>query len=145
MKSYLCMTGHFFLGEQFKSTVLAFNIFKQRHTSDNISQIIQEQFRKLKIEQKVSTITCDDASNMKRAFDSLSTQRIQCFAHKLHLVICNALGLWAKTPIIEQSTKPTAATAADASDDDDFDGDKVCVLRKLGKHIFTTYLLQDFE
>ena len=35
---------------------------------------------------------------MKASFKSIESRikRLQCLAHKLHLIVCNALGLWIK-------------------------------------------------
>ena len=41
----------------------------------------------------------DGAPNMIASFDFLSRtdiNRIQCMVHKIHLVVCNGLGLWLK-------------------------------------------------
>jgi hypothetical protein len=98
-RSYLCMTGHWFdEGMDMKSRVLVFAPFNDRHTSVNISSELEQQLKRLKIFEKTTTITCDGASNMKACFKKLDPRikRLQCLAHKLHLIICNALGLWLK-------------------------------------------------
>lgn len=98
-KSYLCMTGHWYTGDMIiKSKVLVFTPYSDRHTSKNISSTLEYHLKALKIFDKTTTITCDGASNMKASFKTIDSRikRLQCLAHKLHLIVCNALGLWVK-------------------------------------------------
>lgn len=98
-RSYLCMTGHWYdESMDVKSRVLVFAPFTDRHTSVNISSELEQQLKSLNILDKTTTITCDGASNMKASFKKLDPriERVQCLAHKLHLIICNGLGLWLK-------------------------------------------------
>lgn len=98
-RSYLCMTGHWYdENMDMNSRVLVFTPFIERHTSVNISCELENQLKRLNIFDKTTTITCDGASNMKASFKKLDPKikRLQCLAHKLHLIICNALGLWMK-------------------------------------------------
>ncbi len=98
-RSYLCMTGHWYSDNMIiKSKVLVFTPYFDRHTSKNISSTLEYQLKSLKIFDKTTTITCDGASNMKASFKSIDARikRLQCLAHKLHLIVCNALGLWVK-------------------------------------------------
>ena len=96
-KSYLCMTGHWYNNDMIlKSKVLVFTPYVDRHTSENISSELQQRLTQLKIFEKTTTITCDGASNIKASFKRMDARikRLQCLAHKLHLIVCNALGLW---------------------------------------------------
>lgn len=100
MKSYICITGHWYTNNMdIRSKILVFAPFNERHTADNISSELEQQLKKLNIYHKTTTITCDGASNLKASFKMLDPKikRIQCLAHKLHLIICNALGLWVKS------------------------------------------------
>ena len=40
MRSYLCLTDHYIIGNRLKSTALAFNVCDERHTSENIAKAI---------------------------------------------------------------------------------------------------------
>ena len=104
MRSYLCLTDHYIIGNRLKSTALAFNVCDERHTSENIAKAIEFELKRLEAYEKTSTITCDGTRDMKKASDYLQRRRIQCVAHKLHLVIRNGLCLWAKTPIHKEAT-----------------------------------------
>jgi hypothetical protein len=45
----------------------------------------------------VKAVTCDGASNMKKAFDHVGIiDRLWCLGHRLHLIVTNALGFWLK-------------------------------------------------
>lgn len=96
-RSYLVLTGHY-IDDNFQSnsTVLQFSTFDKRHFSDFIGKEIEKQLVDLGIFDKVTAITCDNASNMLGLFQHLSREikHIPCMAHILHLVICNGLGLW---------------------------------------------------
>jgi hypothetical protein len=98
-RSYLCITGHWFSDDMnIQSKILADVPYQERHTSENIASQLQEHLKRLKIFDKTTTITCDGASNMKASFKRIDPKikRLQCLAHKMHLIICNGLGLWVK-------------------------------------------------
>lgn len=58
---------------------------------------MKSRFIELNIENKIVFITSDGASNIQAAFDVFyEVNRIWCVAHRIHLVICNGLGLWKK-------------------------------------------------
>ncbi|CAF1560112.1 unnamed protein product [Didymodactylos carnosus] len=99
LESFLCITGHF-LDENFKSEsiILSFSSYKHRHVSANIAQSIINRLKELGVYEKLHSITCDGAANMTNACNQISTEipRLWCIAHRLHLVICNALGFWMK-------------------------------------------------
>lgn len=98
-RSYICITGHWFTDEMdLKSKVLIFTPFLDRHTSENISFELDKHLNSLNISDKTTTITCDGASNLKAALNKLDNRikRLHCLAHKIHLIICNGLGLWVK-------------------------------------------------
>ena len=72
--------------------------YHDRDTSDNISSELEHRLKILNIFDTVTTITCDGASKMKAPFKKLDSriERLQCLTHKLHLIICNSLGVWIK-------------------------------------------------
>ncbi|CAF4527645.1 unnamed protein product, partial [Didymodactylos carnosus] len=83
--------------------------------SKTIAETIIEKLKNLGVYEKITSITCDNASNMVKMFDSLrdGVTRLGCIAHKLHLVICNALCLWTKPQ--KQRPQPTKTTTTTAS------------------------------
>ncbi|CAF4738933.1 unnamed protein product, partial [Rotaria sp. Silwood2] len=71
--------------------------YDQRHSAYKIAAEGYNVLRELDIEQKVTSVTCDGANNMQKAFDmSNEVDRFWCVAHRLHLTICNGLALWKK-------------------------------------------------
>ena len=120
LNSYLCLTGHF-INAEFKmvSTILAFTVFHNRHTGDHIAEAIKKELVSLGVYDKVKTITCDGASNVQKSFESLLPKRIQCWAHKLHLTVCNGLCLWVKsTPAPGANSNTTDSTVSDNEDEE---------------------------
>ena len=98
-RSYVCITGHWFSDDmELKSKVLLFTPFTVRHTSENISLELEKHLNSLNIIDKITTITFDGANNLKAAMKKISgrIRRLHCIAHKIHLIICNSLGLWMK-------------------------------------------------
>ncbi|CAM4852090.1 unnamed protein product [Rotaria magnacalcarata] len=80
-----------------KTTILHFQSYDKRHSSSQIASEVYNCLRELGIEQKVTSVTCDGAQNMKNAFDMFDgADRLWCVAHRLHLTICNGLALWKK-------------------------------------------------
>ena len=122
--SYLCLTGHF-VNENYDldSKVLAFAVFEGQHTGERIGYPIEAELNYLQVYEKTTTITCDGESNMCKSFDWLNPKRLQCLAHKLHLVVCNALCLWVKKcskdsdppSVVEQNTPDDPSGSPDES------------------------------
>jgi hypothetical protein len=100
MRCFLVITGHYFAHDGFdlKSTILDFSTFNKQHTSVEISRILKAKLIELDIAHKVIRVTCDGASNMVNAVDSLNldAKRLWCIAHRLHLTVTNAFGFWIK-------------------------------------------------
>jgi hypothetical protein len=70
--------------------------FEDPHLSPIIAQDVEKQLIDLVLYDKLITITCDGAPNMRDMFTFLSRRNIQyinCIAHKLHLIVCNNLDL----------------------------------------------------
>ncbi|CAF1549422.1 unnamed protein product [Adineta ricciae] len=97
-ESFVCITGHYVNNDMnFDSTALHFQSFKERHFAHNIAEEVNSCLREFDIHNKITTVACDGAANMKKAFDSYTNiDRLWCVAHRLHLSVCNGLGLWAK-------------------------------------------------
>ena len=116
-KSFLVLTGHYLTPTfKLKNIILDFSHFDQRYFAENIADEIYSKLDKLGVLDAVTAVTCDGASNMKKAFQNLTdVDRIWCVAHRLHLIVTNALGFWLKTPV----------TGVDDNVDDSFDCDGV--------------------
>ena len=111
--SYMVLTGHY-VDDNFyqKTSVLQFSTFPKRYYSPIIGHEIEKQLNELKIFDKVSSITCDGAPNMIALFNYLTRSdidRIQCIAHKIHLIVCNGLSIWSKRVAIFKEDRTTIA------------------------------------
>ena len=96
-QSFLCITGHWYTDSiDPVSKIIEFSLFENRHTGIEISKAIKEKLVALNIYEKIICITCDGAENMVLACQLLDGNftRIWCYAHRLHLVVINALGFW---------------------------------------------------
>lgn len=116
LNSYLCLTGHFLnTSSKMTSTVLSFTAFSERHTGKQISCTIKKELKRLQVYEKVRTITCDGASNVRKSFETLKPKRVHCIGHKLHLTVCNAFCLWCKEPqMIDSSFSDEANPSGNA-------------------------------
>ncbi|CAF4299284.1 unnamed protein product, partial [Adineta steineri] len=123
--SFLSITGHWFKDPplEFVSTVIDYSCFNERHTATNIAQVLKEKLMNLHIYHKIIAITCDGAPNVVAALNQLDDfiKRIWCCAHRLHIVVINALGFWKhlddKDNTMSSSTNPatTSITSADVT------------------------------
>jgi hypothetical protein len=133
-KSFLVITGHY-VDAKFDqhSKVLSFMTFESRHFSQLIAQEIEKTLIAYDLYDKLVTITCDGASNMREMFNYFSRRNIKyihCIAHKLHLVICNGLNLWV-SPKKKQNTSNIEEAAKGSSDDDDQQEDESSILSQM--------------
>lgn len=142
LHSYICLTGHYITTDfDSVSTVIAFSSFPHRHYATEISATIQEKLKELNIYDKVTTATTDGASNMKKAFETLppDLKRLYCkdtektstrsqvvlsgVAHRLHLSVCNGLGLWIRKRGPPSSSLTTSKTTTDGHNSNESDED----------------------
>ncbi|XP_070835535.1 zinc finger BED domain-containing protein 4-like [Chaetodon trifascialis] len=90
---YQSLTVHF-IDEDFnlKARCLQANYFPDDHTGDNIAAGLREGLASRDLhEEKHVCITTDNASNMVLAAQLNEWMRLQCFGHRLHLAVENAL------------------------------------------------------
>lgn len=137
-KSFFVLTGHF-ISKRFelKRTVLDFSHFPEHHSADEIAHTLRSKLRKLNILDRIVSLTCDGASNLKKALSNVGVDdRVWCLGHRLHLIITNGLGLWltdedrkkrSEKELGKDVTKTTTRTTqdtADSSDEETVDEDK---------------------
>lgn len=92
--SFYALTAHFIDDEiNLKSHLLECSEFPERHTSENISAWVTSVITKFKIQNKISALVTDNASNMKSTAIRLNIPHISCFAHSLNLVFQRAIKL----------------------------------------------------
>ncbi|CAF4641926.1 unnamed protein product, partial [Rotaria sp. Silwood2] len=96
--------------------------FEDRHYSSTIANEIENQLINLNLYDKLVTITCDGAPNMREMLNYFSRQSIKyihCTAHKLHLIICNSLNLWVTTKKKGNTTENEEIIDAGVIEDDE--------------------------
>ncbi|CAF1307026.1 unnamed protein product [Rotaria magnacalcarata] len=133
-KSFLVITGHY-VDNNFNehSKILKFMTFEERHYSIIIAQEIEKQLIHLGLYDKLVTITCDGAYNMRHMFTYFSRRNIkyiQCVAHKFHLVICNSLNLWT-TPKKKRNTTSMEETTEVSTDPEDDENESQATLNQM--------------
>jgi hypothetical protein len=87
---FMGLTCHFFDDKfNYHSIIIAFRRFYNRHTSENLRTMIQNELQKLDVLDKCSGITTDNASDIKCATKELTSNcvRFSCSAHNINLVI----------------------------------------------------------
>ena len=149
LNSYMCLTGHFLNSDsKLSSKVLSFTVFRERHTGDQISNTIKKELKRLQVYEKTHTITCDGASNMRKAFKSLQPKRVYCLGHRLHLTVCNALCLWVKESEQAESSPDDKTNKESVEDVEDLSNDSNASrgeyrkdLLPMKKNILSKYLL----
>ena len=105
---------------QSQSTVLQFSTFDQRHYSHLIGREIEKQLINLNIFHNVTTITSDNAPNMVALFQHLTRPvgHIPCMAHIIHLILCNALGIWVTKKVRKSFEQSNNDNPTDGFDND---------------------------
>ena len=96
LEYFLAITGHFFdKNYEYKEVMCSFRKFYGRHTSQNITQYINDQLLYLNILDKVVAITTDNEASVVSACTKLGENvlRISCMCHNLNLVVKNSLNL----------------------------------------------------
>ncbi|XP_039505675.1 E3 SUMO-protein ligase ZBED1-like [Pimephales promelas] len=93
MEPYMSLTVHY-IDENYeiKSRCLQTAYFPENHTGENIAQGLKEALASWGLceDQQVS-ITTDNGSNIVKAVTLNNWTRLQCFGHRLHLAIENAI------------------------------------------------------
>ncbi|CAF2117099.1 unnamed protein product [Rotaria magnacalcarata] len=124
MKSFLCITGHYCTYEfDYVSTILSFNAFYDRHQGVRIAKIVKEKLNELNAFQKLQCLTTDGARNMVTMYQNLTSNKfdwIWCIAHRLHLVVTNALGFW---PVKKKKKDDETSNTHNKNNNDDNEND----------------------
>ncbi|KAJ4947029.1 hypothetical protein JOQ06_009071 [Pogonophryne albipinna] len=90
---YISLTVHF-IDEDFtlKSRCLQTAFFPENHTSENIAAGLREAVAAWGLDETCQVcITTDNAANMVKAASLNEWTRLQCFGHRLHLAVENAV------------------------------------------------------
>lgn len=93
--SFFSVTAHYIVEEE-KRTFLTSDLlgcisYTERHTAENISNMLKEVINEWKITNKIAAIVSDNAANMKAAVRHGGWRYWGCFAHSLNLVTQSGL------------------------------------------------------
>lgn len=93
MRSFLGITAHFGVDNEFFSITLGVYQSNERHTSEHIAEMLLQTCTEWGIDKdKVSAVVTDNAANMVKAIDlAFGKKHIPCFAHTLNLVAQNSM------------------------------------------------------
>ncbi len=94
MESYTAVTSHFINNNwEMCSALLDCIPFEQRHTAENLSQVLKSSLESFKLYDKVGVAVTDSAANMIAAIRLTSIKHIPCFAHVLNTILQNNLAV----------------------------------------------------
>ncbi|XP_056119514.1 E3 SUMO-protein ligase ZBED1-like [Rhinichthys klamathensis goyatoka] len=90
---YMSLTVHFVTEDfEIKSRCLQTAFFPESHTAENIGEALREAVAAWGLDEtRQVCITTDNAANMVKAADLNKWTRLQCFGHRLHLAVENAV------------------------------------------------------
>ncbi|XP_053170155.1 zinc finger BED domain-containing protein 4-like [Scomber japonicus] len=90
---YISLTVHFLDREfQLKTRCLQTQYFPGEHTGENIAYGLREALTSWHLgEEQLTCVTTDNGANVVKAIELNHWVRLQCFGHRLHLAIENAL------------------------------------------------------
>ncbi|CAF4967963.1 unnamed protein product, partial [Rotaria sp. Silwood1] len=93
---FVCITAHYYDTEfGYLSKVISFRRFIGRGFALRIRQFIRSELNKLKINNKICSITTDNAPSIKLAVNTKEFGiHIPCLAHGMNLTVINGLGIW---------------------------------------------------
>ncbi|MBY0580649.1 MAG: hypothetical protein K2P53_03070 [Rickettsiales bacterium] len=93
---WLCITAHYLTKKfKYRSKVVCFRRFYGRQLSNRLTTFVQKEINKLEIDNKVISITTDNAEDIKKAMGSIAL-RLSCICHNLNLVLNHGMKLWIK-------------------------------------------------
>lgn len=91
-EQYVAVTAHFLDDEtSIQSYMLECIPDVQRHTAQNLANLVKQVCEDWKIEEKIVAVTADNAANIQNAINLLKWRSVPCFAHTLNLIVQSAL------------------------------------------------------
>ncbi|XP_051962423.1 E3 SUMO-protein ligase ZBED1-like [Xyrauchen texanus] len=93
MEPYLSLTVHFITNDfNMRSRCLQTTFFPADHTGEELAQGLKDSLNSWSLEEdKMVCITTDSGANIVKAASLNKWTRLQCFGHRLHLAIENAM------------------------------------------------------
>ncbi|XP_049939053.1 E3 SUMO-protein ligase ZBED1-like [Schistocerca serialis cubense] len=124
-EAYIAVTGHF-INTNWCLKALALETFRfpEKHTALNISEALDNTISKWNVENKVVSITTDNASNMTAAVQlihsgNIDMQHVPCLAHTINLVVKSSLNSNSELCIMREKARKIVSyfkTSCNAND-----------------------------
>ena len=119
-ESYATITAHYFESWTVKSAILQTRAMPERHTAENMANVLQAAVESWGIADKVDVCVHDNATNIVLANSRyLEWESHRCFAHTLQLAIDDGFkvgaitsAVWAAARLVSHFHHSTAATQA---------------------------------
>lgn len=106
--SFIAVTAHFIdKNIKLKSYLLGCVEYTKNHTARNLASFLQNVFIEWGIEHRISAVVSDNAPNILAAVKEGGWRSIGCFAHKINLLVQDALGMKKDTPPASNSIAET--------------------------------------
>lgn len=86
-QQYVAVTAHFVENSKIKAVMLECIPDAQRHTAQNLADLIIKICNEWNITEKVVSVTTDNANNIQAAISLLKWKQVPCFAHTLNLIV----------------------------------------------------------
>lgn len=84
---YVAVTAHFVENNNIKAVMLGCIPDAQRHTAQNLADLIKKICTEWNVMEKVVSVTADNANNIQAAISLLKLKQVPCFAHTLNLIV----------------------------------------------------------
>jgi hypothetical protein len=127
---HIGITGHLYdKNFKFYSLQFGFRRILGRHFANRIKNYLQYEVNQLGIENKIVSITTDNASDIKKATKSGFGWRFSCSAHNLNLTVKNGLPLWGnltakkRNELQQLNSNNVSSDEEDAENVDEFDSE----------------------
>lgn len=91
-QSFMAVTAHY-VSAIWEPTSILLGCFKvnERHTAENLRNLLLDLVKRWKLERKVVSISTDTTANIVAAVRLTGWEHVPCFSHKLNLVIQDSL------------------------------------------------------
>ena len=94
-EGYMAVTAHC-INKKWEVQSLLLNCFKisDRHTAENLRNLMVLETNKWDITKKVHTVVTDNAANIVAAVRLTGWNHHSCFAHSLNLIVQDSIGIF---------------------------------------------------
>jgi len=91
-QSFIALTVHYIDDNTKSSILLGCHHFLERHTAVEMSSFLKDLVKKWNLDNLVTMVVSDNASNILAAIKLCKWRSLECFAHSINLVVDSGLG-----------------------------------------------------